>query len=179
MIGVLLGGCIGTTPEQAAEDALGDTDHRVPQDDGDIETGPRHRPGQPCLVCHSEAHNPGGEIFVIAGTVYERPSSVTGLGGVTVSMTDAEGRAFDALTNPVGTFYVRVEGDLDAPRLRSEGELQLPFTPTFPVRVELSRDADTIEMRSSIQREGSCAGCHERLASDSSPGQIYLLEDVP
>ena len=173
----LLVGCWGTTPEEAAEEALGDTDQNVPQPDGRNGPGPYHRPGQPCLVCHSDAHNPGGQVFLLAGTVYDHIDSTDGLAGVEVHMEDAEERQFVALTNEVGTFYVRRNSGLDAPRQIPEYELQIPFTPRFPISVFIEQGTERLEMRSMIQREGSCAGCHERGGEAAeSPGQVYLRQ---
>jgi hypothetical protein len=61
-------------------------------------------PGFDCQSCHS----PGGQArnvpFSASGTVFVSPDGGAGDEGVTVSITDAEGRVFEAVTNRVGNF---------------------------------------------------------------------------
>lgn len=141
------GGCIGATPEDRARDAL--------PDDG-REEGPLHRPGQPCLLCHSPA---GGEgpYFSIAGTVYDT-DGVTGRGNVRVSLTDVTGRVWELLTNEAGNFMIE----------------EREWVPVFPVNVDISDGTNQIGMRSPISREGSCAHCHGPTLSRTSVGPVEV-----
>ena len=87
---VLLAAC--ADPVQSAESAaLGPEDPNVPK-------GETHRPGQPCLVCHSD--------FAIAGTIYQ-DDLTTPVEGATVSLVDASGSQFQATTNSAGNFIIR------------------------------------------------------------------------
>jgi len=168
---VLAGGlaaCIGTTPQEEAEQALGDDS---------AEEGPTHRPGQPCLVCHGEDHSPGGEVFVLAGTVYRRADDVDGLEGAEVEVTEDDGDVFTVRTNRVGTFLVSV-GEVDEDE-RDEGWIGLSSAPDYPLRVVV-RAAGGLEetMRNVIHREGSCAICHDRAGPGAtSAGKVFVEEE--
>lgn len=141
--------------------------------------GPDHRPGQPCILCHSEGGPAEGKAFAIAGTVYDtnKPGS-KGAEAVTVQFIDANESKPKEIpqTGPTGNFFVPIG---DWPDL------------TFPVRVALYEDpADPPKqtMRSLINREASCNYCHrpnvdlkevkdQATAKDlsrSSAGQIYM-----
>ena len=151
LVALALGGCFGQ-PGSRDEDALGDVDHDP--------AGPEHRPGQPCLVCHGADYTPGGDVFSLAGTVFETPSSTLGLSGVSVLITDASGRVWTERSNRAGNFYI-------------EGEREL----AYPLHVALELDGERIEMRSPIMREGSCAHCHTKDGPGAaSVGRVYLRE---
>ena len=105
-------------------------------------------------------HNPGEEIFAVAGTVYRRASDTTGLGGVEVTVIDARGQEFTVRSNSAGNFYVR------------DGRSKLEF----PLAVELTYEGTTQIMRSVIWREGSCAACHGNDEGTDSIGRIYVEE---
>lgn len=159
--------CIGTTPEEAAEQAQGDDP---------AEEGPTHRPGQPCLVCHGEDHSPGGEVFVLAGTVYRRAGDEDGLEGAEVEITQADGEVFTARTNRVGTFLVSV-GEVDDDE-RAQGWLGLARPPEFPLRVVVRAGGTEATMRNVIHREGSCAACHDRAGPGAaSAGKVFVEEE--
>lgn len=166
----LLGACLWTTPEQAAEDAL-------PYDGRE---GPTHMPGYPCLACHSEEHSPGDEVFVLAGTVYERAGDAWGLQGAEVRVTDEAGHELSVVTNEAGNFMVR-DGDGDREDdERGRGETRIGFKLDWPLRVEVRHGERVRHMRSRIHREGSCATCHVLGApSATSAGPIFLVEDPP
>ena len=161
-------GC--TDPVRDAEiEALG------PEEPGQS-PGPDHRPGQPCLHCHSKGGPASNKPFAMAGTVFqtELPDSPAAE-GVTVQFIDAKNGApiISPETGPTGNFYVPLQ---DWPNL------------AYPVRVGLYEALDAppkIIMQSLIGREGSCNYCHRRnpdgdlseqqvKASRSSAGQIYL-----
>ena len=44
---------------------------RLGAEDPAVAIGPEHRPGQPCVLCHSEGGPASGKPFAIAGTVFE------------------------------------------------------------------------------------------------------------
>ncbi len=149
---VLATGCFGQ-PGSRDEEALGSVDHEP--------TGSLHRPGQPCLVCHGADYTPGDEVFRVAGTVYDLPSSTEGLDGVTVVLTDADGQEFRLESNRAGNFYM--ESDDGDPR--------------FPLWVSIESGGTRTRMESPIMREGSCAHCHTREGPGrTSVGQVYLRE---
>jgi hypothetical protein len=147
-----LAACLGESPEERLRTALGD------DRDGDEE----HRPGQPCLVCHSADYHPGDAVFVLAGTIYQRVTDPDdqGVAGAEVNFIDSDGFQFAAITNSVGNFMVEVDPALSEPRQLERGRLRIPRAPTFPLTVAVIKDGIDRSMESSIWREGSCAGCH-------------------
>ena len=65
--------------------ALGD-------EDPNVAPGAFHRPGQPCLTCHSGS-GPGDAIFSIAGTAYQVRGGTLPLDSAMITITDAQGNA--------------------------------------------------------------------------------------
>lgn len=123
-----------------------------------VRTGPNHRPGQPCLVCHG-GDGPGPD-FEMAGTVYETRAGTAAAAGVTVRLTDAKGIPMEARTNQVGNFYI--EGDR--------------WSPTYPVRVELTRGGTPNKMETRIGRQTGCASCHQKAGSTTIAPLVYFSE---
>jgi hypothetical protein len=167
-VALVAAGCLGTTPEEEAEQALGD-------DRGD--EGPTHRPGQPCLVCHGEAYHPGDELFVLAGTVYRRAGDDVGLRGAEVEVIADDGETFTVRTNRAGNFLVSV-GEVDRDRL-DDGWLGLARAPVFPLRVAVRADGVEQRMRNVIHREGSCAHCHDRAGPGAASAGDVFVEEAP
>lgn len=141
--------CIDPIHQRNVEDLGGEQDG--------IRPGPRHRAGQPCLVCHG-GQGPGEPDFSFGGTVYETEGATTPAPNVVVRITDAKGREVTRTTNDVGNFYVRRE-ELD---------------PAFPAKVKLERGKDTAEMGSVIGGTGSCADCHVGAGGPSKVPRVYL-----
>lgn len=154
--------CIGQSPEDRRREAQGSAP------DGDV----LHRPGQPCLVCHSDKYDPGGEAFVIAGTIYQHPDDPNdqGLAGAQVSLIDSEDREFSAYTNAAGNFMIKVDPNLTEPVATTDGRLKVPFEPKFPLTVAVIYQGVDKSMDSMIWREGSCASCHH----GSTPARDYV-----
>ncbi len=145
LVVALLAAC--TDPVRDAEiDALGPEDPAIPR-------GAEHRPGQPCLLCHSEGGPAEKKAFAIAGTVYATNAvGAPGAEGRGVQFVDAKGGGPRRIpeAGPSGNFYVPLA---DWPDI------------AFPIRVALYED-DTgggrpiQTMKSLISREGSCNFCH-------------------
>lgn len=113
------------------------------------EPGPNHRPGSPCLACHSTYE--GATPFAIGGTVYSQDNgALTPEKDVLVVVTDTKGDTRNACSNAAGNFYIL---KADWPDI------------TFPLSVTTSGTL----MRSLIGREGSCAFCHKLPEEGSSP----------
>lgn len=145
-LALLLAACGSQRSDEEA--ALGPEAPGVPH-------GPTHRPGQPCLVCHTD--------FSVAGTVYQKPDGATPADEVTVYLRDAAGAEATVVTNCVGNFYIKTN----------------QFDPVFPLQASLirnDRDPRSTSMASKIGRDGSCAGCHTKPASSNSPGVVYYLD---
>ena len=122
--------------------------------------GPTHRPGQPCLTCHS-GQGPGKSEFSVAGTVYKTKLSTEWLEGATVTLTDAEGTIRQLTTNQTGNCLIK----------KSE------WTPVYPMRVKVSFGGVSIDMLTHVGRSGACADCHTDPASAASAGHVYLVAD--
>jgi len=165
-----LSGCLwGDSPEEQLQADQG------AYEDGDEE----HRPGQPCLVCHGADYSPGGDIFVLAGTIFEfaDDSDENGLEGATVTVTDSDGREFTAITNTAGNFMVQVDPALSQPRQRPRGRLTIGFQPKFPLRVSVAYGSTEQEMESRIWRNGACAHCHRgATASAEQVEKVWVYE---
>jgi mono/diheme cytochrome c family protein len=127
--------------------------------------GREHRPGSRCGDCHSEESGGEGPAFVLAGTVYARASDPVGAEGAIVHVVDAAGHDFGLSTYRGGNFMVSRD--------------QLPWPLVFPLRVDVTlADGTNRVMRSRIQREGSCAGCHAFAGADESHvDRIWVIEE--
>jgi len=158
-IALLLVSCADPVRDKIIDD-LGEENPAVPP-------GEYHRPGQPCLACHTNYR--GDEpIMSLGGTVYVRKADgeFFAAGGVTVRVIDSEGQIRETVTNCIGNFYVSKE----------------EWDPAFPLQALLSgpsaTDPNTIiglrNMESRIARDGSCAGCHTNPPSPSSPGVVFI-----
>ena len=127
-------GCRYDPVPQAIIDALG------PEEGTPSAT---HRPGQPCIVCHS-TYEGASPAFAVAGTVFTRApdGSLAPAAGVNVVISDSVAGLRKACTNTAGNFYVEKDNWLDI---------------TFPLNVQ----AGNRGMTSLIGRDGSCASCHK------------------
>lgn len=124
-----------------------------------VSPGPLHRPGQPCVLCHSAKG--GDSEFSLAGTVYVDAPSQTPIEDVNVRVVDSQNRRFVARTNCAGNFFITPE----------------EFAPDFPIWLGLDRGDILRDMDTPVYREASCSGCHTDPKNLSSPGHVYLIED--
>lgn len=123
-------------------------------------TGPNHRAGQPCLVCHGSA-GPNNPEFSVAGTVYRTQAAAEALRGAVVALTDAQGAMRQIDTNRTGNFYVEARS----------------WQPVYPMRVSVSSGGVTTDMKTHVGRDGSCATCHTDPSGPASAGHVYLVAD--
>jgi hypothetical protein len=160
----LLGAGCGNPAIDSRIAALGEELPNVPPSE-------HHRPGQPCVLCHStyEAAEPeisvGGTIFATpAKTADQLPVAVE---GATITLIDAEGEVRTATTNCAGNFFLRKD----------------EWNPSFPLRVEVSYPAPgggtkpAPPMSSRVSRDGSCAGCHFGPPNQGTPGYVFAEEN--
>jgi mono/diheme cytochrome c family protein len=131
-------------------------------EEGGIKPGPRHRAGQPCVVCHGNA-GPGSPEFSLAGTVYAVQGQPEPAQGVTVKMTDSKNRTVTKVTNDVGNFYVNFA----------------EFAPSYPVFVEIAQNGQTVKMTSRIGGKGSCAECHLGKGDPGHMPAVYFKKATP
>lgn len=164
----LAAGCIGITPEEELE---------ADQGDDSTEEGPTHRPGQRCLACHGADYSPGGQVFVVAGTVYRAADDVAGLPGAEVEVTDDRGDVFFVESNRAGNFMVSI-GEVDEDR-QGEGWIGLARAPEFPLHVKVRYAGLEQSMRNVIHREGSCAACHDRGGKAAASNGKVFMEETP
>ncbi len=131
----------------------------------------QHRPGQPCLVCHSNYGGASPEL-AIGGTIFKidpMSQAFLPIGGVKVLVNDSTGDSRIACTNAAGNFYV---------------EKDKWVALTYPIKVT----AGSRRMSSIVGREGSCAACHQLPSADrpeadalgrsSDSAGIIVVEDT-
>ena len=115
-----------------------------PEADG-VPEGALHRPGQPCLVCHSAGGPASDHKFALAGTLFTAADATKGVADVQVLFTDVNNDKRSATSNEAGNFFVTEE---DWPDL------------TYPLITGIKRGSADIPMKPTINREGSCNFCH-------------------
>ena len=110
-----------------------------------------HRPGQPCLACHS-AYVSAAPQMAFGGTVFvlDDKGAIGPASGVPVNVYDSAGTSKRACTNAAGNFYLKKEDWKDV---------------AFPLTVQ----AGSSTMRSLIGRDASCASCHKLPAPNADP----------
>jgi hypothetical protein len=147
-LGPLSAGCRNDPAVQTIIDSLGP------------ETGTPsafHRPGQPCLACHTD-YGGATPLFAVAGTLYgvnTTGSAILPVPNVRVVIEDsigtngAPGVTRTACSNSAGNFYV----------LAADWTDPLPTFPLSP-RVNVTPTSNGTGMVSLIGRDGSCASCH-------------------
>jgi hypothetical protein len=142
--------CTDPVKDRAIE-RLGGEDPAVP-------TGPEHRPGQPCVLCHSEGGPASNKPFVIAGTIWDtNRADARGAEGVQIFFIDAASATRNYQTNAAGNFYI------------PEGEWS---DLTFPFKTGIvAKDGKQFPMISTVNREGSCNFCHR-----PTPGSPYAIQ---
>jgi hypothetical protein len=166
LVPVVLGGvaalafssaCVSNPVPDAEIDSLGpDT----------TDPGPDHRPGQPCVICHSSGGPASDDPFAVGGTVFHDPKSSQGVAGVSVLFVDSINSSprIPILTSASGNFFVR----------------QADWSPSFPFYVNIFNPVDgtTGIMQSHVGRQPSCASCHRDAFTPAealySVGHIYL-----
>jgi hypothetical protein len=156
---VLLAAAAGSACDPVGADAVAALGPEKPG----VRRGPLHRPGQPCLVCHDGAFG-DPPAFSVAGTIYATPSSLVGLEGATVSITDSQGPPFTTMaTNAAGNFYVTPD----------------QWSPVYPLSSisVISTSSNFVTMQSAVGRDGACASCHVNPAGPASPGQVCVMLD--
>ena len=151
----------GDPVHNARVDALG------PESSGG--TGPTHRPGQPCLTCHSD-QGPSSTEFAVAGTLYQSAAAGSPpLVGATVTIYDATQNADGGAPH---TFTTNAAGNFYAPKSD-----WTPFFPLHDISVSSPLLPAPTTMHTVVGRDGSCATCHFDPKGQGSHGHIYLVLD--
>jgi hypothetical protein len=123
-----------------------------------------HRAGQPCVTCHNAKDGPAQSDFSVAGTIFDRRSSLVGLDGASVVFVDSAGTSpVPVGTNCTGNFWI--------PRAH--------WNPVLPiVSVRVSKNGVTREMKSPIGGAASCADCHAALPDPLTKiGAVFLFDE--
>ena len=112
-------------------------------------------PGQNCLACHTSGGSAGEAVFSVAGTVFGSSTADTGSGlaGVSVIITDANGVDTKLSTNSVGNFFTRTA-------------LALPLK-----KATVEINGQRTEM--SAAPTGDCNRCHTQPPAGGAPGRIH------
>lgn len=119
---------------------------------GGNDESPQMNPGEDCIACHASGEGPS---FTLAGTVmraFADPDDCNGVAGVTVRVTDADGKLTELTTNEAGNFYL-------------SDDLAMPYT------IELERGGMTSAMAAE-QADGACGSCHTAQGEAGAPGRI-------
>jgi hypothetical protein len=155
----VLAGC-GDPYRDKLIDALG-------KEDPNFKPGPTHRPGQPCLACHSKYGGAKPEM-VIGGTLFNEAAPgkdpfVVG-NDYRVLIVDSEGERVKIQANQCGNFYITMS------------EWPGGLGPAFPLYAEIldNKNVQVKRMESRIGRDGSCAGCHIGKRTPYSAGVVYV-----
>jgi hypothetical protein len=162
-VGVLALSTFATSCTDPAKDRA--IERLGPEADG-VPEGPEHRPGQPCVLCHSEGGPASDKRFAIAGTVYDDNTGAKGAENVKVLFIDADLADREVVTNAVGNFFLR---ESEWPDLK------------FPFKTGVLRGTTGVKMQTTINREGSCNFCHQLPGADSreSIGPIFAPGGTP
>lgn len=119
-------------------------------------------PGQACIACHSKGDGP---TLYVAGTVYptaHEPNNCNGKKGVSVVITDANGKVFTLPTNTAGNFGCG-----------ATARAGLPACTGFkaPYSAELVSNG-VVRHMAAKQTAGDCNSCHTETGANSAPGRI-------
>jgi hypothetical protein len=138
-----------------------------------VDPGPNHRAGQPCVLCHSDTGPASDHVFSVAGTIFQSQAMAIGVNGTEILLVDSTGSSpkDPVFTNAVGNFYITPD----------------QWAPAFPILAGIYNDGTSVtppvpparrSMQSHISREPSCGFCHKDPVSAgealSAVGHIYL-----
>jgi hypothetical protein len=127
---------------------------------GEKRGSPEMFPGRDCVGCHIENDGPplaiGGTIYPYVlgagqpGLAAQTGTDCFGVEGITITITDADGQAFDLVTNRAGNFFV--EGNPD------------DFAKPFNAVINWTNPTNDMPQTSPMNTApmyGGCARCHD------------------
>ena len=125
--------------------------------------GPLMLPGRDCNECHA---------FAIAGTVYSSAGTGTepGVEAVRISLTDANGKAFELISNEAGNFISSSNPSSEAEALTEANNDELKF----PVTASVTLKGVTKTMLAPVTN-GSCSSCHANPPAGGAPGRLFVV----
>jgi hypothetical protein len=134
-----------------------------------VDPSEHHRPGQPCVLCHSVAGGASPRM-ALGGTVFADQRSFLPVEGVRVIVYDAVGDVYEMESNCIGNFYLEYEDPVPQFPLAVEIKCPLYAADGSPREGEVK----VVSMNSWISRDGSCASCHSlRGTQADSTGWIF------
>jgi hypothetical protein len=155
-----LGACGNPVVDNAIEEWGGEVEGVPPSE--------HHRPGQPCVLCHSVAGGADPRM-ALGGTVFADQRSFLPVEGVRVFVYDAVGDVYEMETNCIGNFYLEYADPV--PQYPLAVEIHCP---TYSADGTPREDVKVVSMNSWISRDGSCASCHSLRGTDAgSTGWIF------
>ncbi len=133
-----------------------------------VPAGEHHRPGQPCVLCHSVAGGASPRLL-LGGTIFSDQTSFLPVEGAEVVIYDAVGDSYKMTSNCIGNFFLEA-GD-KAPQFPLAAEIRCP---TYSADGEKLEAQKVVSMNSWISRDGSCATCHSLNGTGpSSTGWLF------
>lgn len=121
-------------------------------------------PGRSCVQCHAATDDPGhAPLYKVAGTVMTAQHDADdcrGAAGMTVVLTDADGKEWSMTANSAGNFW-----------LEPDDEVATPYT----ARV-VDEDGHERSMETPVN-DGDCASCHTRDGANGAEGRILPPKD--
>jgi hypothetical protein len=116
------------------------------------EHSPVMKPGENCMACHDGNQAPA---WTAAGTIFPDINAPTyrGLQGITIKVTDAEGRTVTMVSNAAGNFYTAE-----------------PLTPPLGATVE--SNGVVLTEQNPLSR-GACNSCHTIPPLEETKGRLY------
>lgn len=147
------------------------TDAAIETWGGELENvppGEHHRPGQPCVLCHSIAGGASPRLL-LGGTIFADQTSFLPVEGAEIVIYDAVGDSYTMTSNCIGNFFLEA-GD-KTPQFPLGAEIRCP---TYSASGEPLEAKKVVSMNSWISRDGSCATCHSLLGTGvSSTGWLF------
>lgn len=122
---------------------------------GGDEGSPLMNPGKDCIACHTSRGE--GPKLAIAGTVFGKnddADTCVGKSGISVEITDANGKVATLTTNESGNFTLG-------------GSLAMPYT----ARVYYGGKERKMF---SPQSTGACNACHTAKGANGAPGRVLI-----
>jgi hypothetical protein len=143
---------------------------------GEKRGSPEMFPGRDCVGCHVENDGPplavGGTIYSYVlgqgtpGLAAQTGTDCFGVEGIPITITDADGQAFELVTNRAGNFYV--EGNPD------------DFAKPFRATITWTDPTDNSVVESGMSTQpmyGGCARCHDTAVAPAM-GDQYTSEPL-
>lgn len=156
--------------------AIDDRIELLGEENPNVPAGEFHRPGQPCVLCHS-AYEGDEPLMSVGGTIFADTEDTLPVADVQVVLTDAVGEQRIVNTNCIGNFFITEDDWM--PQFPIAAEIRYPLYDEggqVILNAEGEPDRRQKTMDSFISRDGSCASCHTLDGRGlASTGWVYCL----